>query len=336
MDQLLKADGAAVYIDQPGEARVEGYSLWAGTSACVIFDGEDWKEEILSWSRRLTECERRRCHVVPCAGGQPRPFQRTHPLTSLLQMLENDWLPAALESRAFTPFLQPVLDLKTERVIGFEALVRYRHAEGVKSAYDIIMAARAYGQIALFDVRSREAALFEGFPQLLSHELLFVNYMPDAEQDPEAALADCLDTALLADVPLKNIVFEFVESESHPDIHALQRIAKGLQAEGAKVAIDDLGSGHSALAYIDHIQPDIVKLDRSLMNLQNRRASRRMLEGIVEYAHEANIEVVIEGIETIEQLRLSQEIGAAMGQGWLIGKPLDHPERRPGFRVQVH
>lgn len=335
MDQLLKAEGAAVYIDQPGEARVEGYSLWAGSSACVIFNGDEWKEEILSWSRRLTESERRRCHVVPCEAGQPRPFQRTHPLNALLQMLENAWLPTALESRTLTPYLQPVLDLRTERVIGFESLVRFRHADGVKSAFDIIRAARAYEQIALFDIRSREAALFDGYPQLLAHELLFVNYMPDAEQDPDEALADCLDTALLADVPLKNIVFEFVESESHPDISSLQRIARGLQEEGAKVAIDDLGSGHSALAYIDHIQPNIIKLDRSLLNLQNRKASRILLEGIVEYAHDAGIEVVIEGIETIEQLRLSQEIGAEMGQGWLIGKPLDHPERRPGFRVQV-
>ena len=94
------------------------------------------------------------------------------------------------------------------------------------------------------------------------------------------------------------------------------------------VALDDLGAGHSSLTYLDALRPDVVKLDRELISGIDSDPSRQRLVGaLIDYAHELDVRVVAEGIETEAELAVIADLGADLGQGWYLGRPAAEPVR---------
>ncbi len=217
--------------------------------------------------------------------------------------------------------LQPVYCLRGCIVYGFEALAR-ASVDGIEfSGSDLLDAARAYRVLSEFDMAARKAAILQGGRQLRHTERLFINILPAMIENPAIDLAPTWIAAKEARIPSDRLVFEFVESESLPEAHVLRNLVDTIRREGSKVALDDFGAGHSSLAMIEAIRPDIVKFDGKLIPLTPTTEKRMLISGLVSYLHSMDIFAVAEGVETMEQLAFVQDCGFDLVQGWLLGRP---------------
>jgi EAL domain-containing protein (putative c-di-GMP-specific phosphodiesterase class I) len=192
----------------------------------------------------------------------------------------------------------------------------------------IFSAARAHGALFTLDLHGRISALEQAMPKLSEDEVLFINFTPTAIYDPAVCLRTTWATARRLGVPMDRICFEVVETEEFPDLEFLKRILDEYRNHGAMVALDDLGAGHSSLAYLAALRPDLVKLDRELVSgIDDDPARRRLVRALVRYAHDLDVRVIAEGIETESELAAVREIGADLGQGWYLGRPAADPLR---------
>ncbi len=286
----------------------------------TVLEGPGWQERLAATLDALTYSER--TAVSATIGGITVPAEQA------LARATTPWLPGLLErDDALFPHFQPIVDLDTGLVHGYESLIRARLGDRVLSGGEIVGAARAHQAMFALDQRGRTAALSHGLPQLPDDATLFVNFTPSAIYDPDICLRTTWAIARRLGFPLSRVCFEVVETETFPDIEFLRRILDRYRAEGAQVALDDLGAGHSSLSYLRLLRPDVVKLDRELVSGIDADPSRqRLLSALLDYAHELGIRVVAEGIETRDELAAVRELGADLGQGWFLGRPAATPQ----------
>lgn len=232
------------------------------------------------------------------------------------------WLPGLLDDGDLHMAFQAVVDLRTGAVHGREALVRGTVDGRELSGFDIVEAALAHDALAQMDVRARTLAIETAAEGLPDGETLFVNFNPTTIYDPEACLRTTWAVARRVGLPLSRICFEVVETERYPNLEFLERILDRYREEGALVALDDLGAGHASLEYLQRLRPDVVKLDRSLSGAIGADVPRqRLVAALVDYAHDLEIAVVAEGLETAEDVATARALGADFGQGWWFGRP---------------
>ncbi len=203
--------------------------------------------------------------------------------------------------------------------------MRAEHAGTTLSGGAIVQAASDHDALFHFDAQARTVALEVGLLLLPAAETLYVNFTPTAIYDPAVCLRTTFAVARRLGLGLDRVCFEVVETEAFPDLAFLGEILDAYRAKGARVALDDLGSGNSSLLYLRELRPDVVKLDKGLVSGVDRDPPRlRMLTALVDYAHELDIEVVAEGIETAAELHACQSAGVDLGQGWHLGRPAAH------------
>lgn len=210
---------------------------------------------------------------------------------------------------------QPVVDLQRRTTFGYEALVRSESNE-FPNALSIIEQAvdrRFMGQLG--------RALRHMAVSRVTHHPLFLNLHP-AEFD-EGWLVRPDDAITCHD---HDIYLEITESVPLTHFRYCHSVLREVRAKGIKVAVDDLGAGHSNLKYIADLTPEVVKLDRSLI-AQLRRESRlqTLVIAIVELCKRLGAKVVAEGIETREEMLAVLETGAHYGQGYFLGRPARDP-----------
>lgn len=243
----------------------------------------------------------------------------------------------ALENEWFDAFLQPIIDLKTNRIIGYEALMRLHHPErGVMAPFDIIATAEETG--AIHDIGKQVfGKAFEHFTALsaLSGDntsYLAVNLSPlQIEPSLPVWLASIVH---LFNIDPSRIVIEITEATMLHDNPSIQTILRKIADFGCRIALDDFGTGYSSLSYLTRFMVNIVKIDQSFIrsmtsDVQDTRdRSRMLIEGITAISHKMKCTVVAEGIETEEQQYLLQAIGVDYGQGYLFDRPLSFEQLR--------
>ncbi len=217
---------------------------------------------------------------------------------------------------------QPILDSHTQRPVAFEALLRATDADGSPLAPPDAFARPQGGDIVTFDRLCRTVHALNFARQALAGDILFLNV--DARHllsvggghgaTFEALLAQC---GLTPD----RVVLEILES-GIDDLGHLAVAVEAYQRRGYRIALDDFGCRHSNFDRLWHLTPDIVKLDRSLIDqaTHNRRA-RLILPRLVELIHSLGAQVVCEGVETAEQHRLAADAGADLVQGYHYARP---------------
>ena len=214
---------------------------------------------------------------------------------------------------------QPIVDLRTEQVIGWEALTRGPRGSAVQAPDDLFAAARACGRLAELDWACRcQAFRVAGLARLHPPQRLFVN-----------AEAQVLGTAcpqhLLADWMFAHrrlrVVVEVTERSLCDAPGELLRVAATLNELGWEVALDDVGANDAGVALLPVLRPDIVKLDKALLAPRPDRVARKVLHTVASYAERTGAGVVAEGLETEEHLTRALDLGATWGQGWLFGRP---------------
>jgi len=254
------------------------------------------------------------------------------PVERALTRLRTPWLPEMLNTDAMRHDLQPIVEADSLAVHGYEALVRSAPPMEAHNPGEIIEAARAHDALLRFDQSSRRLAITGCFPKLEGDERLFVNFLPMTVYDPSVCLRTTFNAAREVGADFSRIVFEVVESEMFPNVELLCAILDAYREEGASVGLDDLGAGNASLVYIDHIKPDYIKLDRELMSQAARDRELTMMSGIVRHAQRQGIRVIVEGIESEQELDIARWLGADFVQGFHTGRPSAEPVRESAGR----
>ena len=212
---------------------------------------------------------------------------------------------------AIVPVFQPVLELATGRVAGYEALARMPDGPFRPPDQWFIQAQRAGLGPALEAAALRAALRAHGRPE---RTFLALNVSPSALLSPEVR------AALPAD--LDGIVIELTEHDLFSTDLALDRELEHLRARGARIALDDAGNGYAGLQQIIRVAPDILKLDRSLVDGVHADPHRfALLEALISFAATTRAAVCAEGVETLEDLAVLSGLDVTYAQGWALARP---------------
>jgi EAL domain-containing protein (putative c-di-GMP-specific phosphodiesterase class I) len=230
------------------------------------------------------------------------------------------------ELDSFQSVYQPIVGLngaEADAVVGYEALLRANGPSGPISPTEMFAAAGDAGWLHVLDRIGRTSAM-RGAAGWLGDNLLFVNFIPTTIYRPEVCLRTTEEAATKAGLRLGQLVFEVTESEEIGDIDHLSHVFAYYRERGAKVALDDLGSGYSSLNTVVRLQPDVVKLDKEIVQGLPGPLSRAVVSAVVDIAHAYGGTVLAECIETQAQADAARELGVDLGQGWFFGKPESH------------
>jgi EAL domain-containing protein (putative c-di-GMP-specific phosphodiesterase class I) len=232
---------------------------------------------------------------------------------------------AVLRSRSMSSHFQPIISIRGKKVIGLEALIRATNPESgnaISPAY-LFDAASRHKQSLQLERICRESAL-AGFATVAGLDpdlILFVNV-----DVPSFTRSASESTALIKlteeyGIPPERVVIEIIESKIS-DPSALQRFVAAHRKRGFLIALDDMGTGHSNLERILTIKPDIIKLDRSLIqNIDREYHKQELFDFFIKLAHKIGVFVVVEGIETEAEALSCLERGADLVQGFYFARP---------------
>ena len=226
------------------------------------------------------------------------------------------------EDASFHSVYQPIVDLADHRRVGYEALLRATRPDGAPVFPDVLFpAAHAAGWTHLLDRVGRTTALRDAGPWLGEDELLFINFVPTSIYRPEVCLRTTEAAARKAGVRLDQVVFEVTEGHEVRDLDHLEHVFDYYRSRNCKVALDDLGAGYSSLNMLVRLRPDIVKIDKDIVQSLPDRISAAVVSAIVDITHAYGGLVLAECVETPEQARAARDLGVDLAQGWLLGRP---------------
>jgi len=215
--------------------------------------------------------------------------------------------------RPMYPVFQPLVSLSTGRVLGYEALSRFPEPPGRAPDSWFSQATRVGLGPRLEAAALRAALAREGRP---AGTFLSINVSPSALSAPE------VQAALPHD--MTGLVVEITEQELADDLDALVLQLEDLRARGARIALDDAGAGYSGLQQVMRVQPDVIKLDRSLVqSVDQDPAKEALIDSFVRFARRTGASVLAEGIETMEELRLLADLDVSYGQGFALARPAE-------------
>lgn len=218
-----------------------------------------------------------------------------------------------------TMAFQPIVDVSTQTVFAYEALVRGQNGQGAGAVLAQVSSENRYA----FDQQCRTTAieLAAGLDLAADGANLSINFLPNAVYEPKACIRLTLAAAMRTGFPLNRIIFEFTESEE-VDAHHLLNILRSYRSMGFKTAIDDFGAGYAGLGVLSLFQPDIVKLDMALIrDIDRDKVKRTIVSHTLAMLRDLGIEPVCEGIETVGEHDALRDLGVELMQGYLLAKP---------------
>ena len=219
----------------------------------------------------------------------------------------------------FSMAFQPIVDVVSNKTYAHEALVRGTRGEGAYTILSSVDDTSRYAFDQLCRVRAIEMASRLIPPN--DDACLSINFMPNAVYEPRACIRLTLEAAKRTGFPVDRIIFEFTETEKLDTTHLLN-ILTAYKAMGFKTAIDDFGAGHAGLLLLAQFQPDLVKIDMELIRgIDGSPVKRSILRHLLMLLNELDIVPICEGVETVEELRVLQDYGVRLVQGYLLARP---------------
>jgi diguanylate cyclase (GGDEF)-like protein len=220
------------------------------------------------------------------------------------------------------PVYQPIVDLATGRVIGFEGLIRPTAESGFTDPGSMFVTAEAVGRTVELD-HACLTAVIAGARGMSVDQLLTVNISPRSVEAPHFSVESLLVLLARYGIDPGRVVVELTEREKVEDSARLQGNLVALQRAGMRIAADDVGAGNAGLKLLSQIRFDIVKIDLALVQEgAERESSRAVLRSLRDLASRWGASVIAEGIETVSQLRTVRELGLTAGQGYLLARPM--------------
>ncbi|MBU0622093.1 MAG: EAL domain-containing protein [Gammaproteobacteria bacterium] len=232
----------------------------------------------------------------------------------------------ALREEQFEMFYQPICDLSSGRIAGYEALIRWHHpTEGMVPPMDFLWVAEQTGQIREIGLWTLERACRD-WPELrqqIVHPKPFVSVnLSPSQLTGDGFVGEVKELVSRLQMPAHELKLELTETViiNNPEL-ALQLLSKLTEA-GSTLALDDFGTGHSSLDALHRYPIGTMKIDRVFVSqMLASQQSAKIVNASIELAHSLKMDVVAEGIETEEERLALLECGCDYGQGWLFGRP---------------
>ena len=227
---------------------------------------------------------------------------------------------------------QPIADLSTSEVVGFEALMRWNHPErGWVPPNDFIPLAEQSDlilELGSFALReSMRAASRWTSPESASRRP-YVTVNLSARQFLDPGLVPTVETMLReSELPPEYLILEITESVALIDIAETMSVLEHLGVLGVGIALDDFGTGYSSLSYLSKLNPRIIKIDQSFVRpVDDTIRNDTLLESIISMGRKLDMTMLGEGIETEAHFRRLRRLGCQLGQGFLFSPAVPHDE----------
>jgi len=296
-----------------GERRID-ISASVGVSLCP--------EDGLDVSALLRAADIAMCHAKRDGRGLFRFFEQSMDEELRRRAALESALKKAIAAGDIHPYYQPLVDLRDNRVYGFEVLSRWTHETLGPMAPDVfIPLAEQIGVIGKLTWSVVRRACREAL-QWDAQVRLSVNISPVQLEDPLLA-SRLLATLEEETFPPSRLDVEITESALVGDVDTARATLAALQAEGVTISLDDFGSGYSSLYHLRAFHFDKVKIDRSfVLAMQHDEESGKLVDAILSLLKHLGVTAVAEGVETAQALRRLAEHGCEMGQGFYFGKAM--------------
>ncbi len=223
-----------------------------------------------------------------------------------------------IRSQTVEPHFQPITDMGSGQVFGFEAFIRGPSETAYESPATLFRIAEQSGLVSELDRLCIEKA-WSRARLLDKHQKIFLNVHPATVADP--TFPSLLETQW-GGADIANVVFEVTERMLVSDYESFRQHLEPFRERGVQIAVDDTCAGYSSLQLLNELKPDFMKIDLSLVRGMDRDPMRRRLvETLVQFARAAGVGLIAEGVETKEEYDTLKALDVTLGQGFYFGKP---------------
>jgi diguanylate cyclase (GGDEF)-like protein len=263
------------------------------------------------------------------AAGKPQVYEPKEASAARRRFSIETDLRRALDKDQLKLFYQPLIDLKSGEVAGFEALARWHHDDrGEISPTEFIPVAEESGLILTLGrwAMDKAASTLADWDRQVGEPLpVYVGINLSAIQVARDDIAGLVESALKSSgLDGNRLTLELTESSIVQDPARAQRVFEALKALDATVAMDDFGTGYSSLAYLQRLPIDVLKIDRSFVSgMMVDPDSVAIVRAVLSLAEALGMSTTAEGIETVELATTLATLGCASGQGYYFAKPLE-------------
>jgi diguanylate cyclase (GGDEF)-like protein/PAS domain S-box-containing protein len=321
-DVIVVADRIQEEIAQP--FNLNGYEIFTSVSIGIALSdmGYDWSEDMLrdaDTAMYRAKAQGKACYKI---------FDISmHVYAVTLLQLETD-LRRAIERQEFCLHYQPIISLKTSRISGFEALIRWQHpSRGIIAPTEFIPIAEETGLIipigrwvlreACQQMRQWQLQFPTVCPLSISVNLSGKQLMPDLPQHIQQILQ-------ITELDAQCLKLEITESVLIENTDTAATLLTQIQALGIQLSIDDFGTGYSSLSYLHRFPIDILKIDQSFVNRLEEDPERlAIVRTIISLAWNLRMDVIAEGVETLSQMNHLKQLNCEYGQGFYFSPALD-------------
>lgn len=232
----------------------------------------------------------------------------------------NEFLKIIKENDIY-PVFQPIVNLQTGKVEGYEALSRINRKNTGLMIADLFVIAEKAGCVWKLEKLCRKKALKQAVKKPKKVKL-FLNVDGHIFQDATFIQGFTNRKASRIGVPISDIVFEITERSDIENYQILQRIMKHYIDQGFEIALDDVGAGYSGLNRVVNTSPNYLKADIELVrDIHKNKKKEIMMKLLKNYCDETGEILIAEGIETVEELECLHALGVHYGQGYFLGRP---------------
>jgi len=236
-----------------------------------------------------------------------------------------DELESALQAGELVPYYQPIVDIRSGELRGAEVLVRWRKADGtLVYPGSFIPLAESSGLIRAMtrDLMRRVCAEAGQALGLRPAMKISFNFAGQLFSD-DSIVKDVRNIFSRSPIKLSQVVLEVTERDPIENFTATRQTIAALQGLGVRIAIDDVGTGHSGLSYMLKLGVDIIKIDKMFVDaIGTDRNSTTIVETLVDLAHNMRMDIVAEGVENFEQVMHLRKLGVRSAQGYVFSPPL--------------
>ena len=307
--------------------RIDGHSLSAGVRIGIATNADQGNDDANDYSTLIRHADlalagasRQQIHFF-VAGMNEQLARRNRRIQALTQ---------AIGSAQIETWYQPQVDAREHRIVGAEALVRWRHSEeGLISPVEFIPLAEETGLIQGLGEQVLRAACMQAAQwRQQGHEdfTIAVNLSP--LQFSDGALLEKIGQILTeSTLSPSALELEITEGALMGDTENVAAMMAALAKQGIKLALDDFGTGYSSLSYLKRLPLDKIKIDRAfVMDLPDDQQDLALCQAVIHIGEAMGMRVLAEGVETAEQAALLTELGCDSFQGYHFGRPVSADE----------
>jgi EAL domain-containing protein (putative c-di-GMP-specific phosphodiesterase class I) len=224
-------------------------------------------------------------------------------------------------SRQIRSVYEPIVEVETRTVFGYEALARGPEGSEFHSPRALFATASEQDLLFQLDCLCRQSGL-RGARDLPGGAKLFLNVRPTTIHDPAFRAESISKTLDACGLEPSDMVFEISEQESIGNFHIFREVRDYYRRLGFQIALDDTGAGYASLEAVMELSPDFIKVDRAFVHgIDEDPARQELLRALRSVAERIGARIIGEGLDTLEELATLGRLGIPFGQGWLFGKP---------------